>query len=99
MKVCFVQSGGFVGAVKRWEVNTSSLEHSEAEQLERMVRDSGLSRSSSELSAHARDLKQYEITIEGDGKAICVAFDDQNVPASAHALLKFLQQRARPGKL
>lgn len=103
MKVCFVQSGGFVGAIKSCEVNTSNLAQPEADKLRQLVRDSGLSQSCSFVSDQARDLKQYEITIEDEGEdqagAVCVVFDDQNVPASARTLLSFLMQRAKPGSL
>lgn len=97
MKVCYVQSGGFVGALKSCEVNTAELGQQEAEQLEKLVRDSGLSQSSSAVAGQARDLKQYEITIEDETRAICVAFDDQNIPESARMLLGFLQKHARAG--
>jgi len=39
MKVCYVQSGGFIGALKSCEVNTAELGQEEAEQLEKLVRD------------------------------------------------------------
>jgi hypothetical protein len=97
MKVCYVQSGGFVGALKSCEVNTAELGKQEAEQLEKMVRDSGLSQSASFRSEQARDLKQYEITIEDGSRAICVDFDDQNIPESARTLLVFLQKHAKSG--
>lgn len=98
MKVCLVQSGGFVGAVKRCEVDTRLLEQPEAERVRRLVRESGLDASMQQLSDQASDLKHYELTIERDGQAICVTFDDQNVPQAARQLLGYLQQRARPGK-
>ena len=97
MKVCYVQSGGFIGALKSCEVNTAELEQHEAQQLEQLVRDSGLSQSARLRSEQARDLKQYEITIEDETRAICVEFDDQNIPESARTLLGFLQKRARAG--
>ncbi|EGH29318.1 protealysin inhibitor emfourin [Pseudomonas syringae] len=99
MKVCLVQSGGFAGAVKRCEVDTATLEQPEAEQLQRLVSDSGLNQSSSAFNDEARDLNQYEITIEDDAKAICLTFDEHNVPASARQLLGFLKQRVKPGQL
>lgn len=99
MIICFVQSGGIVGAVKSCEVNTATLDQPEADQLKQLVRDSGLNRSCSFVSDQARDLKQYEITIEDEENPICVVFDDQNVPASVRTLLSFLMQRAKPGGL
>ncbi|WP_426139643.1 protealysin inhibitor emfourin [Pseudomonas sp. DWP3-1-2] len=99
MKVCLIQSGGVVGAIKSCEVNTSSLEEAEAQHLKQLVHDSGLIQSSRAVSEQARDLKQYEITIEDEAHPICVVFDDQNVPPSARTLLGFLMQRAKPGGL
>jgi len=99
MKVCLVQSGGFVGAVKRCEMDTAMLDRPEAEHLKRLVDDSGLKQSSTRFTDEARDLNQYEITIEDDASEICLTFDEQNVPESARQLLGFLKQRARPGKL
>lgn len=98
MKVCLVQSGGFAGAIKRCEVDTTTLEQPEAEQLERLVSDSGLNTSGEAFNKDGRDLNQYEITIEDDTKAICMTFDEHNVPQAARQLLGYLKQRARPGK-
>lgn len=99
MKVCLVQSGGFVGAVKRCEVDTDTLEGPEAEQVRRLVQESGLRQTGQSLSDPARDLKQYELTIEDETRAICLTFDDQNVPQAARQLLGYLQKRAVPGRL
>ncbi|KAA8716014.1 protealysin inhibitor emfourin [Pseudomonas cannabina] len=98
MKVCLVQSGGFAGAVKRCDIDTETLDQPEAEQLRRLVTDSGLDRSSSAFNDAARDLNQYEITIEDKSKAICLTLDEHNVPASARQLLGYLKQRVKPGK-
>lgn len=94
-----MQSGGFAGAVKRCEVDTETLAPSEAEQLQRLVGDSGLDQSSSAFNEEARDLNQYEITIEDKAGEICLTFDEHNVPESARQLLGFLKQRVKPGKL
>jgi hypothetical protein len=99
MKVCYVQSGGFVGAIKSCEVNTADLQQPEAEQLERLVRDSGFKQSGNFLSEQARDQKQFEITIEDESNAICISFDEHNIPPQARTLLGYLQKHARPGKL
>jgi wyosine [tRNA(Phe)-imidazoG37] synthetase (radical SAM superfamily) len=98
MKVCLVQSGGFVGAIKRCEVDTATLERPEAERVRRLVEESGLHQSGHALSDAANDLRQYELTIEDETRAICVTFDDQNVPNSARQLLGYLQKRGSPGR-
>lgn len=99
MRVCLVQSGGFVGAIKRCEVDTSTLEQPEAERLRRLVAESGLRQAGPALSSQATDLKQYELTIEDESQAICLTFDDHNVPQSARQLLGYLQKRGMSGRL
>ena len=98
MKVCLIQSGGFVGAIKRCEVDTTTLEQPEAETVRRLVEESGLQQSGQALSSEASDLKQYELTIEDETRAICLTFDDHNVPQAARQLLGYLQKRAAPAK-
>ncbi|SHM67683.1 hypothetical protein SAMN05216593_102314 [Pseudomonas asturiensis] len=98
MKVCLVQSGGFAGAIKRCEVDTTTLERPEAEHLERLVSDSGLNQSGEAFNDDGRDLNQYEITIEDEARAICMTFDEQNVPQAARELLGYLKQRSRPAR-
>ncbi|MBM7059469.1 hypothetical protein JQX08_02000 [Pseudomonas sp. UL073] len=94
MKVRFVQSGGFVGAVKGCVLDTADLGQDDAQELERLVRESGLVAGQS-FSAAARDLNQYEITIEGE-RQLSVSFDERSVPSSARLLVGYLKQRARP---
>jgi len=95
MKVRFVQSGGFVGAVKGCELDTLALAADDARELEHLVGESGIAGSGVFLSDTARDLQQYEITIE-DGDPTSVVFDDSSIPPSAKALIGFLKKRARP---
>ncbi|WP_122664356.1 protealysin inhibitor emfourin [Pseudomonas viridiflava] len=99
MRVCYVQSGGFIGAIKSCEVNTADLGQPEAEQVKRLVEDSGLKQSGNFMSDRARDQKQYEITIEDETNAICISFDEHNIPPEAKTLLNYLQTHAKPGKL
>lgn len=99
MRVRLVQSGGFAGIVKSCEVDTSILSPDQAEELERLVRASGISGSGAYLSATARDLSQYEITIEDGRDRLSVVFDDASVPEAARAMLAFLKARARPQPL
>ena len=98
MKVRFLQSGGFVGAVKGCELDTAALAPDAARELERLVAESGIAGSDVSLSDTGRDLQQYEITIEG-GNPISVVFDDSSIPPSAKRLLGFLKKRARPKAL
>lgn len=98
MKVRFLQSGGFVGIVKGCELDTASLAPDEVRELERLVGESGIAGSGIFLSDKARDLQQYEITIE-DGNSISVVLDDSSVPQAAKPLLGFLKKCARPRNL
>jgi hypothetical protein len=96
MKVGFVQSGGFVGAIKGCEFDTAALTPDMVQEIELLVRGSGISESGEFLSGTARDLQQYEIVIEHGGRKISVVFDDSSIPASARPLLGFLKKHARP---
>jgi hypothetical protein len=99
MRVCYSQSGGFTGALQSCEVNTADLPKPEAEHLKQLVRDSGFKQSTSAVSDQARDLRQFEITIDDDSNAICIIFDDKNVPDQGRQLLEYLRKRAKPGSL
>ncbi len=99
MRVCYVQSGGFVGAIKSCEVNMADLEQPLVEQVKRLMEERGLPKSADTGSENTRDQKQYEITIEDDTNAICISFDEHNIPEEAKTLLSYLQKRAKPGKL
>lgn len=99
MRVCYVQSGGFVGAIKSCEVNMADLEPPLAEQVQLLMAERGLQKTSDTVTEHVRDQKQYEITIEDDTNAVCISFDEHNIPEEAKTLLSYLQKHAKPGKL
>ena len=96
MKVRFVQAGGFVGAVTGCELETAALAPEAAQELKRLVRDSGISVSGQLLSESGRDLQEYEIVIEDANRKISVVFDDLSIPNSARLLLGFVKKYARP---
>ena len=99
MKVSFLQSGGFVGAPRGCDLDAAALEPNAAGELERLARESGLTASGTFLSAAARDLKRYEIVIEGagpGGEAVRVTLDDSTVPAPAREFLAYLKRRSKP---
>ena len=99
MKVSFVQSGGFVGTVKGCDLDTAALNPSEHQELERLVRGSGIARSGQFLSQTGRDLQQYDLVIEDGDRAVTVTFDDASVPRTAKPLLGYLKKHARPQAL
>jgi hypothetical protein len=96
MKVRFVQSGGYAGLIKGCEVDTANLSSDEAAELERLVRESGISGSGELLSDVGRDLKQYELSIEGRTSKVSITLDDSSVPQTAEPLIAYLKKRSRP---
>lgn len=99
MKVCFIQSGGFAGTIKRYDVDTQALQPDEAQRLQLLIHENALLQSGSWLDEHAKDLKQYEIKIEDQSNTLCLVFDDHNIPDAVRPLLVFLLQQARPASL
>ena len=95
MKVQFVQSGGFVGTVKGCELDTATLAPDVAQELERLIRESGISGSGESLSKVGRDLHQYDIRIEEGTQNFSVVFDDATISQSMKPLLGFLKKHAR----
>ena len=96
MRISFMQSGGFVGAIKGCTIDAADLAPEERQELESLVTASGLSESFEQLSSTGRDLRQYEIVIEEHATVQRIVCDDRSVPESARPLLAFLVARARP---
>ena len=96
MRVRLIQSGGLLGIVKACELDSSALGPGAAEELERLVRGSGISASGEHLSEAGRDLYQYEITIEDESGTCSVVFDDASIPPAARPMIGYLKQHARP---
>lgn len=96
MKVRFVQTGGYAGLVKGCEADTETLPSDEAAELERLVRESGISESGESLSGVGRDLQQYELSIEGKTSKVLVTLDDSSVPQRAKPLIAYLKKFSRP---
>jgi hypothetical protein len=97
MKIIFRQSGGYAGLRLGYEVDTSSLPAEEAAKLESLVRQSGILQagSTTNTTPTARDLLQYQITLESQGTNIQISFDDLSIPPGIEPLLDYLQERAR----
>ncbi|HET6878600.1 MAG TPA: protealysin inhibitor emfourin [Pirellulales bacterium] len=99
MRLHFQQSGGFAGLVKGAEFDTATLPVGQARALERLVHESGITSSGEFRSTAARDLWQYDITIEDGNRNVSISFDDGTVPNGAVALLRYLKKHARPQAL
>ena len=98
MKVRFQQSGGFVGAPRGCEVDTSALEPEAAREVERLV-DAAALTAGTFTTTGARDLKRYEIVVEGPAGPVRVVLDDRTVPPAAAPLLAYLRRGALPGEI
>jgi len=96
MKIRLVQSGGLLGIVRACEIDSEALGVEAADELERLVRGSGISASGEHLSEAARDLHQYEITIVDGSRTLSVVFDDASIPPAARPMIGYLKQHARP---
>jgi len=95
MKIRFRQTGGFGGLVLGSDLDTSTLPPAEAQELTRLVKQASLEKLKSRPSDKARDLQNYEITVEGGGLNTKASFDDMSIDANLEPLLEFLRKRAR----
>ncbi|MFM8953472.1 MAG: protealysin inhibitor emfourin [Planctomycetaceae bacterium] len=96
MRITFVQSGGFVGAIKGCRIDTAALEPGERARVESLVTTSGITASSTRRSEATRDARQYQIAIERDAAVLRVTCDDRCVPEAARPLVGFLAAKAVP---
>lgn len=96
MKVKFSQSGGFAGLSRGCDLDTDSLPSDEAATLQSLVQESGILQAKSGRSPNARDLFNYEITVETSQGVHNVSFDDLSMPEGVEPLLEYLQNQAKP---
>ena len=96
MRITFVQSGGFVGAIKGCRIDTAALEPGERAQVESLVTTSGITASFTRRSEAVRDARQYQIAIEREAAVVRMTCDDRCVPEEARPLVGFLAAKAVP---
>ena len=96
MKVSFRQSGGFAGLIRGVDLDTSKMDADQTSELEALVNASGIEGSKKARTHAARDLVQYDITIEQDKQVSKLSFDDKTVSDTVQPLLKYLRSQARP---
>lgn len=99
MKITYRESGGFAGLVKGTEIDTDSLDPTEAQGVALLVEQSGIEGDKKTVSSESRDLLQYDISIEGDTGRERLVLDSANVTEQVKPLLKYLKQRAQPRPL
>jgi hypothetical protein len=96
MKVKFSQSGGYAGLRRGCELDTNSLPADQAAKLQSLVEQSGILEAKSGHAPHARDLFNYDITVETTQGDRTVSFDDLSLPEGVEPLLEYLQSCAKP---
>ena len=95
MRITFVQSGGFTGAIKGCRCDTAALGADDRRTVESLVAASGLAGRCERYSDTGRDLRQYEIVIEG-AETTRLCCDERSLPEAARPLVTFLAARAVP---
>lgn len=96
MKIKFRKSGGYAGLISGCEIDTNSLPPDQAQELDSLVKRSGILSAGSARSEAGRDLGNYHITVTTDEGTHQVSFDDMTAPESARALLEYLMEHSGP---
>ena len=104
-RVRFRQTGGFAGLVRGCEFAPDALGAGKREELERLVRESGLVASAGAAAAQgtrgtgrdrARDMMLYEIEIESEAGVVRASLDDLDLSEKVAPLVAYLQKHSRP---
>lgn len=100
MRLALTRTGGFGGLRQAASVDEDSLTPDERDELRRLVRDADLWSLPPELPAPAPapDCFRYRITAEDGGRRQEVRMAEEAVPARLRPLVRWLEQRARPGR-
>jgi hypothetical protein len=98
MRVQFTQSGGFGGMVRQCTLDTASMDAGEARALEALVKKADLSTPGEQRSVAARDLEEYEISIDDGHGGVTVVRDQSTLSPEAKALVAYLKKCAKPAK-
>jgi hypothetical protein len=98
MNIRFVQSGGFGGLLRECEIDTRRLPAAEAHHVTGLVRASGIPQTGeyAHVRPEARDLRTYNVAIEGDGYQVQAVYDELSIPPGDRSLLAYLAEHAQP---
>lgn len=99
MLITFLISGGFAGRVRGCRIDTRSLPAADRRTLEALVAAAEISGSVTCTAPAARDLRQYELSIDLDGTVASLNCDERNVPERARDLVADLVGRSTPQPL
>ena len=92
MKIQFRQSGGFAGLIRGCDLDTKTLNKSEAEHIERLASAA----KSPAATPTGADLTSYEIEITDGGRKKKLTLDDMSLTAETAPLVELLAQHAKP---
>ena len=96
MRITFMLSGGFAGAVRGCRIDTAGLAAADRVAVEGLVIASGLVASFERFAAAARDRKQYDLAIDRAEMFVRVTCDDASLPDPARPLVAELVKRSTP---
>jgi hypothetical protein len=99
MRLHLSRTGGFGGLGQAASVDEASLAPEERAQLRRLVAESGLWSLPPELpaSSPAADRFRYRITAEDGDRRREIRAGEEALPDRLRALVRWLEERARPG--
>ncbi len=99
MRITFMLSGGFAGAVRGCRIDTATVAAVERTEWESLVSASGLVASFERFAATARDRRQFDLAIERPEAFVRVSCDDASLPDPARPLVAELVKRSTPQPL
>ena len=99
MRITFMLSGGFAGAVRGCRIDTAGLAAADRVAIEGLVIASGFVASFERFAAAARDRKQYDLAIDRAEMFVRVSCDDASLPDPARPLVAELVKRSTPQPL
>lgn len=99
-RIRFRQSGGFGGLLRGCDIDVEALAPKQRAEVDRLVTASGLTGGAvAKRPPMARDLTQFEITIESASGTTQATLTDLDLDGKTEPLVTFLQKRAGPVRL
>jgi predicted solute-binding protein len=95
MQVSFSRTGGFAPMPIGCRLNTQELPADQAQQLELLVKQSGVTSMKDARVANARDVHIYSIEVIDSEVNHKVTFDQLSLPQAVRPLLEFLNTHAK----
>ena len=96
MRVTLEQSGGFAGLLLTKTIDTQTLSPTEAEELERLVKESDFFRLTSIVEASPQpDRFSYTLSVEREGQTHSINVSETNLPKAVRSLVEWVQARSK----